>query len=288
MIRQQSYQNNKATLYLIATPIGNLKEVTIRMQEILPKIEAVFCEDTRITGKLLNNLNIKKIFISCPDYTEKSNCEKLLSYLNNNQDVAYMSDAGYPCISDPGNILVNCAIENNYNVVVINGPSAMLTALLSSGLDTKHFYFYGFLDANDSKRKKELEKLKDFQDTIIFYQSPHKILKVLQDMLLIFGDRKICLAREMTKMYEEYIRGTISEIIPICETLKGEMVLVCNGNTNLKNKENISLDDACKLVDNLINNGLYTNDAIKKISSSYNIVKKELYNYYINKKNKDD
>lgn len=281
MKRQQSFQNNKACLYLIASPIGNLKEISQRVIETLNKVEIIFCEDTRVTGFLLNNLKIKKTLISCPEFAENNHLQQLLNYLNNNQSVAYMSDAGYPCLSDPGNNLVTKVLENDFNVVVINGPSAAICALLASGLDTTHFYFHGFLDAKESARKKELETLKNLSCTLIFYVSPHKVLKTLEDIYEIFGDRKVTLAREMTKMYEEYLRGTISELMPICETLKGEMVLVCEGNNK---QETISLSKAYLEVIKLIKQGTHSNEAIKIIANNYHLNKKELYNYYLENK----
>ena len=283
MIRQQSFQNNKASLYIISTPIGNLSEISSRVIEAIKDSSCVFCEDTRVTGQLLAHLNIKKPLISAYENIEKQSSIKVLEFLNNNENVAFMSDAGYPGISDPGHIIIEEVIKNNFNVVVINGPCALIQSVIASGLPTDHFYFYGFLNAKQSTRKKELESLKTFKDTMIFYQSPHKIMSCLEDMLEVFGDRQICLCRELTKKFEEYIRGNISEIIPICESLKGEMVLVVQGDQEVK-EETISLDDGVKLVDKKINEGLSTKEAIKIISLENNINKKELYQYYHNEK----
>ena len=283
MIRQQSFQNNKASLYIISTPIGNLSEISSRVIEAIKDSSYVFCEDTRVTGQLLAHLNIKKPLISAYENIEKQSSIKVLEFLNNNENVAFMSDAGYPGISDPGHIIIEEVIKNNFNVVVINGPCALIQSVIASGLPTDHFYFYGFLNAKQSTRKKELESLKTFKDTMIFYQSPHKIMSCLEDMLEVFGDRQICLCRELTKKFEEYIRGNISEIIPICESLKGEMVLVVQGYQEVK-EETISLDECVKLVDKKINEGLSTKETIKIISLENNINKKELYQYYHNEK----
>ncbi len=280
MQRQQSFQNNKPSLYVIATPIGNLKEVSSRVIDAINDSECIFCEDTRVTGQLLSLLNLKKNLISAYENIEKQSSIKVLEYLNDNKNVAFMSDAGYPGISDPGHIIINEVIKNDYNVVVVNGPSALIQSVLASGLDTTHFYFYGFLNAKPSERKKELESLKTFKDTMIFYQSPHKILACLTDMLEILGDRQICLCRELTKKFEEYIRGTISEIIPICESLKGEMVLVVKGYEKENENIDISFDDLVKEIDNLINQGNKTTKAIKMISEQYNVSRSELYQYY--------
>ena len=283
MQRHQSFQNNKPILYVIATPIGNLNEISPRVIQALNDSSYVFCEDTRVTGQLLNHLQIKKNLISAYENIEKQSSLKVIEILKSNQNVSLMSDAGYPGISDPGHLIIQEVIKNDFNVVVINGPSALIQSVLASGFDTDHFYFYGFLNAKPSARIKELESLKDFKNTMIFYQSPHKILVCLNDMLQVFGDRNICLCRELTKKFEEYIRGTISEIIPICETLKGEMVLVVEGKKE-EIIEKINLDDCVTLINGLINKGYSTKEAIKEVASLHNINKKELYQYYHNEK----
>lgn len=283
MQRQQSFQNNKPSLYVIATPIGNLSEISSRVIDSLNDCEYVFCEDTRVTGQLLAHLNIKKKLVSAYENIEKQSADKVIELLKDNQNVAFMSDAGYPGISDPGHLVIKEVIKNDFNVVVVNGPSALIQSVLASGLDTSHFYFYGFLNAKPSSRRKELEDLKTFKHTLIFYQSPHKVLSCLTDMLEILGDRNVCLCRELTKKFEEYIRGTISEIIPICETLKGEMVLVVEGYTQ-NIKENITLEDCIPLIEKKINEGLSTKEAIKVVASENNINKKELYQFYHNEK----
>lgn len=283
MQRQQSFQNNVASLYVIATPIGNLSEISPRIIEALNDCNYVFCEDTRVSGLLLKHLNIKKNLISAYENIEKQSSLKVIELLSSNQNVALMSDAGYPGISDPGQIIIKEAIKNNFNVVIINGPSALIQSVLASGFDTNHFYFYGFLNAKQSLRIKEFESLKDFKNTMIFYQSPHKILSCLTDMLTVFGNRKVCLCRELTKKFEEYIRGTISELIPICETLKGEMVLVVEGKKDKKD-EIISLEQCLILVDDLIRKKMSTKEAIKKVALDNNVSKKELYQYYHSQK----
>lgn len=283
MQRQQSFQNNQPSLYVIATPIGNLSEISKRVLDSLNECEYVFCEDTRVTGQLLAHLQIKKNLISAYENIEKQSSVKVLELLKDGKNVAFMSDAGYPGISDPGSLVIQEVIKNDFNVVVVNGPSALIQSVLASGLNTDHFYFYGFLNAKPSARIKELESLKEFKHTMVFYQSPHKIKGCLEDMLNIFGDRNVCLCRELTKKFEEYIRGTISEIIPICETLKGEMVLVVEGYTQ-EDTQNISMEECVELVDEEIKNGLSKKEAIKNIALKYNVNKKELYNFYHNEK----
>ena len=287
MQRQQSFQNNKASLYVIATPIGNLKEISPRVIEALNDVDTVFCEDTRVTGQLLKHLDIKKTLISAHENIEKQSSNKILEKLQNGENVAFMSDAGYPGISDPGSLVIKEVIENDFNVVVINGPSALIQSVLASGLSTDRFYFYGFLNAKPSIRIKELEGLKEFKDTLIFYQSPHKILSCLTDMLNVFGDRKVCLCRELTKKFEEYIRGNISEIIPICETLKGEMVLVVEGNTQ-KETSVVALKDCVAMIDEKIMSGLSKKEAIKEVVLLTKTNKKELYNFYHNEKGEQE
>jgi len=279
MQRQQSYQNNKATLYVVATPIGNKKEISERVIETLHHVNYVFCEDTRVTGMLLSSLNIHKQLFSAYENIEKQSSTKVIELLSNGEDAALCSDAGYPGISDPGSIIIKEVIKNDFNVSVINGPSALITSLVASGLPTDHFYFYGFLNPKESQRRKELEDLKKIKDTLIFYQSPHKVEGCLTDMLEVLGDRNICLCRELTKMFEEYIRGTISEILPIVDSLKGEMVVVVEG-YNEENNSDYTLEDCIPLVKKEIENGLMTKEAIKKVAEATNVSKKELYNYY--------
>lgn len=278
MQKNQSFSNdNKATLYVLATPIGNLTEISDRLKETISLVDAIFCEDTRVSSKILNHLGIKKSLYSAYENKENEAAKQIISFLKNNQSVALMSDAGYPGISDPGNKIIQQVIENNYPIVVINGPCALIQSVVASGMDTSHFYFYGFLDPRSAKRKKELQSLVSFENTIVFYQSPHKLLETLQDMLEVLGDRKICLCRELTKKFEEYIRGTISEIIEISDTLKGEMVIVVEGN---KTKE-VEIDKTLiELIDIKIKQGLTKNEAIKEVAKTYNVSKNELYNFY--------
>ncbi len=278
MQKNQSFSNdNKATLYVLATPIGNLTEISDRLKETISLVDAIFCEDTRVSSKILNHLGIKKSLYSAYENKENEAAKQIISFLKNNQSVALMSDAGYPGISDPGNKIIQQVIENNYPIVVINGPCALIQSVVASGMDTSHFYFYGFLDPRSAKRKKELQSLVSFENTIVFYQSPHKLLETLQDMLEVLGDRKICLCRELTKKFEEYIRGTISEIIEISDTLKGEMVIVVEGN---KTKE-VEIDKTLiELIDIKIKQGLTKNEAIKEVAKAYNVSKNELYNFY--------
>ena len=267
MERKKSFQN-KPILYLVSTPIGNLGEVSKRTIEVLNSVDFVGAEDTRNSLNLLNNLGIKKPMISLHEHNEREASQTVITKILDGKSVAYMSDAGYPGISDPGVILVQEAIKNDIPVSVISGSSAFLTALVASGLSTNHFYFHGFLPSKDSDAKKELSELVDKKETLIFYESPHRIIRTLTILYEVLGDRKVCLARELTKLNEEYIRGTLKELKDIDEsTLKGEMVLIVNGNS--KEQE---IDDK-KLVDRyneLIKRGLSNTQARDIVSEEFN------------------
>ena len=199
---QKSYDNSP-TLYLIPTPIGNLEDITLRSISILKQVEVIFCEDTRVTSLLLNHLNIKKKLISSHNFNEANNENKLLEYLNHGVDIGLVTDRGTPIISDPGYELVKVAIENNYNVVGLPGPTAFVPALITSGISPQPFLFYGFLNNKESKAKKELEELKKEKATIILYESPHRLKNTIKNMLNILGNRNISISREISKKFEE-------------------------------------------------------------------------------------
>ena len=231
MTRNKSFDGKRPTLYLIATPIGNLKEMSPRALETISEMDIIAAEDTRNAFSLLANFGIKKELFSLREHNELEASNHLISLIKQGKKVAYVSDAGYPGISDPGYLLVQTAIKNDINVSVISGSSAFLTALVASGLETEHFYFFGFLSKKGSEGKTSLEKLKDREETLIFYESPHHIKKTLEVMLEVFGNRNAVIARELTKLNEEYIRGTLKELNEIDEsTLKGEMVILIQGN----------------------------------------------------------
>lgn len=276
-MRSQNFQNNKPVLYLIATPIGNLQDLSPRAIETFKESDIIACEDTRVTGKLLSFFNISKQLISLREHNEVLASQNIIKEIKNGKKVAYCSDAGYPCISDPGSKLVQLAIENEINVSTIPGPNAGLSALIASGLDSSHYLFYGFLDARESIAKKELEKLIDEQFTLIFYESPHRISSTLKLLNSTFGNRKICIARELTKLHEEYIHTTLEESLLIdSNTLIGEMVIVVEGCTN--NHENtMSDEDIIDLVNSYVGKGLSKKDAIKKVSEVTKIKKNKIY-----------
>ena len=280
MKRTQNFVNNKPTLYLIATPIGNLSEFTPRAIEILKEADYVGCEDTRNSKILFDHFGISTTLISCHEHNENEASEQLISYLLNGKNVCYVSDAGYPGISDPGSRLVKKALDNDINVSVVNGSSAFLTALVASGLETDHFYFHGFLASKESQRENELKEMINRKETLIFYESPHRIMKTLVSMQKIFGNRKICLCRELTKKFEEYIRGTLDELVTLDEnTLKGEMVVIVEGNKD-EISSFVSDEDIMAYVNSLTEVGLSTKDAIKNASSTLKVNKNYIYKLF--------
>ena len=279
MNRQKSFENQAPSLYLVATPIGNLEEITFRAINILNEVDYIGAEDTRNTIKLLNHYNIKTKLISHHEHNLSQSIPKLINLLLEGNNIALVSDAGYPAISDPGYELVKAAIENEINVIPVSGANACLDALVVSGIAPQPFLFYGFLDHQDKKKRKELEKLKNYRETIVFYESPHRISKTLKLMQDILGDRHIALCREITKKHEEIIRGKISEIISITAELKGEMVIVVSGN-NDNDEVNLSPEILITEVDNYVNKGMSVKDAIKEVSKLRKVNKNELYALY--------
>ena len=271
---QKSYDGTP-TLYLIPTPIGNMEDITIRALNTLKQVDLIFCEDTRVTGILLKNYNIKKPLISSHKYNEEKNKEKLLEYLSSGKNVGVVSDRGTPAISDPGFVLSRIAIENNFNVVSLPGPTALIPALTSSGFDTTSFYFYGFLSNKPQARRKELEKLRNIPVTLIIYEAPHRIESTLEDILNIFGkERKISISREISKKFEEIYRGKVNEVLKSLENSKGEMVLVIEGNKNSNNFEDLSIEDHVNYYLELGNSLM---DSIKLVSKERKVKKSEIY-----------
>lgn len=279
-MRSLNFESNKPLLYLVATPIGNLQEVSPRTIEVLSSVDLVACEDTRVTGKLLSLLGIKKDLLSLREHNEVGVSTDLIKRIKNGLKVAYVSDAGYPCISDPGSKLVKICLENDINVSTVSGPNAALNALVASGLCGDHFYFHGFLNAKESVRLEELRELAFKKETIIFYEAPHRIKKTLESLYEIFGDRKACLARELTKKHEEFIRAGLKELSEIDpETLKGEMVIVVEGSSS-EEKPIISNTDVVNMVKAMVESGMSTKDAIKKVSELTKINKNTIYKAY--------
>ena len=272
---------NKATLFLVATPIGNLNEVSNRTLDTLRNVDVIACEDTRNTIKLLSHFDIHTKMITYHNFNEEESSKGIIKLLAEGNDVALVSDAGYPLISDPGYLLVNEVIENGFNIVTVSGPNAALNGLVASGLETNHYLFYGFLNSKSSQARKELEELKSFPYTIVFYEAPHRIEKTLKLMNEVLGDRRACLARELTKLHEQYHRGTLSQLCELHD-LKGEMVLIIEGYK--KKQEEVNIDLVLDEIDNLVSLGIKTKSAINEVSKKYDLSKNNLYNLYLKKK----
>lgn len=282
-MQQQTFTNNKPTLYLVATPIGNLEEMTFRSIKILKEVSLIACEDTRNTKVLIDFYKIETPLISYHKYNEKAMCDKLINVLKEGNDIALVSDAGYPLISDPGSILVDEVLKAGFNVTTISGSCAFLNALVSSNLNLTSFTFIGFLDSKQSSRRKQLLELKDKKETLIFYESVHRIEETLNDLKDILGERKITLARELTKKFEEYIRGNISEVIAsLNENTKGEFVLIVEGNTQTEVISDITLLNE---INSLLDKGEKSKTAVEMIANKYNLKKNYIYNLYIKSKN---
>lgn len=283
MNRVKNFVDSGPILYIVATPIGNLQEMSPRAIEVLNSVAIIGCEDTRNSRQLFEHFQIKKPLYSCHEHNEEVSSNYLLNYLKEGHDVAYVSDAGYPGISDPGHRLIVNALDANYKVSVISGSNALLNALIGSGLESDHFYFHGFLPSKKTLRIKELEELSSKKETMIFYESPHRIIETLKDMLSVLGNRKCCIARELTKKFEEYIRSDLESLVSLSkDDLKGEMVLVIEGSK----KPKIVLDDNMILTtyQNYLSQGMSSKDAIKEISESLNVNKNYVYKLIINNK----
>ena len=277
MNRQKSFHNDRPTLYLVATPIGNLDDITYRAVKTLQEVDVVYCEDTRVSGKLLQHYDIRKPLKSYHDFNKELQTEEILRHLEGGDAVALISDAGMPLVSDPGYHVVQAAIEHDYNVVSIPGPSAVLTALTVSGLPPHPFLFYGFLDSKTSKREAQLEALKEREETLVFYESPHRIHKTIASLYKVLGERDLVLARELTKKFEEIIRGTTVSLQDVLD-VKGEMVLVVAGNSAA---ETIEVDmTILEEVNALIAEGQTSKDAIKQVAKRRNLTKNEVYMTY--------
>ncbi len=274
---QKSYDNTPS-VYLIPTPIGNMDDITLRAINILKQVEVIFSEDTRVTGLLLQHLNIKKKLISSHNYNETNNIVKMFKYLEDGHDVGIVTDRGTPIISDPGYGLAKAAIDNGYNVIGLPGPTALISALITSGLSPLPFTFYGFLNSRSSKRRKELEKLKSLLPTMIFYESPKRLLDTLSDMKDILGNRKISISREISKKYEEIYRGNIENVIFELVEPRGEFVIVVDGSTEEIKENDKSIVEH---VNSLIESGLSSKDAIREVAKIRNLNKNEVYQKFL-------
>ena len=276
MNRQKSFENEKPTLYLVPTPIGNLNEMTPRAIDVLNSVDVIACEDTRNSGQLLKHFGISKRLIAYQNFNEASSTKGIINLLSQGNNVALISDAGYPLINDPGQRVVSEVTALGYNVVPISGCSAFLNALVASGLIAQPFIFIGFLPPSTHECVKKLRLYQSYPMTLIMYEAPHRIEKMLQSCLDVLGDRHICIARELTKVHEEFIRGTISEILPIASELKGEMVVVIEGNQDDYGKD-IDMGQILNMVNTSIESGMSTSAAIKEVAKQTGISKNQIY-----------
>lgn len=274
-------------LYLVPTPIGNLKDITLRALEVLELVDIVAAEDTRQSIKLLNHFNIKKTLISYHQHNEQGKSEDLIERLKEGKNIALVSDAGTPGISDPGSVIVSKCIEEGIDFEVLTGATAVTTALVYSGMDTTKFIFRGFLPRENKDRKAVIEELKDRKETLIFYEAPHRLRETLVFLKDNFGNRKISICRELTKLHEEILRFTLEEaLIYYAEkNIKGEFVLVLEGKSEediLMEKrarwEDLSIQDHIK---SYIDEGFNKKDAMKKVAKDRNLSKSEVYKYSI-------
>lgn len=277
MIVQKSYNNDLSTLYLVPTPIGNFEDMTFRSVEVLKNVDVIYCEDTRVTKVLLSHFNISTPLRNYHLFNEEVKTQEIIKLLEDGKNVALVSDAGLPCISDPGFLVSKDAINNGFNVISLPGASASLTALIASGLPNDSFYFHGFLNSKQSQRIKELQTLVNKKETLIIYEAPHRIMETLQDMLQVFGNREIVIARELTKKYEEYIRGNLEEIINNITELKGEIVIIAHGCI----QDNITLElnqlSIKEHFEYYLQQNLNENEAMKKVAKDRNVSKSIIY-----------
>ena len=281
MNRQKSFETQQPALYIVATPIGNLQELTPRARAVLEEVDVIAAEDTRNTQKLLAHFGISTHMIAHHKFNEAQSSKGILHLLEEGKSVAIVSDAGYPLISDPGSELVQEVIEAGYPVVPISGSNAMLNALVASGLSPQPFLFYGFLPSNERPRIRELQTLKHYPMTLVFYEAPHRIEKMLNNCLEVLGDRPMCLARELTKKHEEFLRGTIQEVLPVAATRKGEMVVIIAGDEEKKAPDVTQAMPLIKEhIQSYVSEGMTTNEAIKRVARERGMSKNEIYKEY--------
>lgn len=275
-MNQKSYDDS-ASLYLIPTPIGNLDDITVRALKTLESVDFILCEDTRETGKLLSKYNLKKKMVSCHEFNEEKIRTYVVDELRKGLNIGLVTDQGTPIISDPGYIVAKEVIKCGFNVVSLPGATAFVPALTMSGIEPSPFLFYGFLNAKDSKKKKELQSLRDLKYTLIFYEAPHRLKDTLISMLEILGDRNICISREISKIHEEVLRDKISNLIDVADSLKGEFVLVVEGNHSVIDFSHMSIIEHVKLY---VEDGLSEKDAIKLVAKERNVAKSIVYSEY--------
>ena len=285
MILHTENKNNKVRngLYIVATPIGNLTDITLRALDVLKKSDYILCEDTRTSKNLLDRYEIKSKLISNHKFNEKKNLSKIIDILKSDCVVSLISDAGTPSVSDPGAILINECVKNDINIFPIPGASAVSTAVSISGFNEKYF-FYGFFPEKNNKLKEDFEKLSNLNSCIVFFISPRKFNKSIKDIKHYFSGRKILICREMTKFYEEYIRKDVDDLEPFNSDPKGELTIVISESPKEKNSSIILKESDKKNIQKMIKK-LSIKDITDIISQNTNVPKKEIYNYCLKLKN---
>ncbi|MCD8501025.1 MAG: 16S rRNA (cytidine(1402)-2'-O)-methyltransferase [Bacillaceae bacterium] len=279
---QKSFQeSDHGMLYIVPTPIGNLEDITYRSLKILKEVDLIAAEDTRQTKKLCNYFDIETKLVSYHEHNKESSGSKLIELMNSGKKIALVSDAGMPAISDPGFELVSECIDMKIPVIPLPGANAALLALVASGITTDHFFFFGFLNRSKKEKKKELEKLKAFQYTIIFYESPHRLKDTLNTILNVLGDRKISICRELTKKFEEFVRGTLSEVLEHINEVetRGEYCIVLEGNS--QEEENLDYWWKDLTIEEHVNHhvslGNSLKESIKQAALDRNMPKRDVY-----------
>ena len=279
---QRSFKDQRetGTLFLVPTPIGNRDDMSYRMIQTLKEVDLIAAEDTRNTGLLLKHFEIRTPQVSFHEHNAMEKIPDLLAHLESGKNVAQVSDAGLPSISDPGHDLVKAAIEREIPVVAVPGPSAGITGLIASGLAPQPHIFYGFLPRKEGQQKAFFQEKRDYPETQIFYESPHRVRATLQNMLAVYGDRPVVLVRELTKIYEEYTRGTIEELVAYLEEnpLKGECLLIVEGAS--EQEANLEEVDLIQEIDLLVQSGMKKNQAIKQVAKQFGLQKSDLYARY--------
>ena len=279
---QRSFKGDRGTgtLFLVPTPIGNRDDMSYRMIQTLKEVDLIAAEDTRNTGLLLKHFEIRTPQTSFHEHNAMEKIPDLLAHLESGKDLAQVSDAGLPSISDPGHDLVKAAIERKIPVVAVPGPSAGITGLIASGFAPQPHIFYGFLPRKEGQQKAFFQEKRDYPETQIFYESPHRVRATLQNMLAVYGDRPVVLVRELTKIYEEYTRGTIAELVAYLEEnpLKGECLLIVEGAS--EQEQNLEEVDLIQEVDLLVQSGMKKNQAIKQVAKQFGLQKSDLYARY--------
>lgn len=278
MQAKRSFKETTGTLYLVATPIGNMEDMTFRAVKTLKEVTVILAEDTRVTGNLLSYFEISTRQMSFHEHNAKEKIPEIIARLTQGETIAQVSDAGMPSISDPGHDLVKAAIAANISVVTVPGASAGISALIASGLAPQPHVFYGFLPRKAGQQRDFLDQKKAYPETQIFYESPHRVQSTLANLLEVYGNRQVVIARELTKIYEEYLRGSVEEVLDYLteHPLKGECIILVEGKKE-QTPELTKDQSVYQLVLDLVAKGMKTNAAIKQVAKTYGLKRQDVY-----------